>query len=147
MKIIIGVDDSSYSQAAIDWVKKYPWPKGVEFFVLSVARISALAYATPDGGGGYAAEMLEGEMKYHEEIASGYERELRERGFATTGVVVQGDPRDALVNLAIQKNADLVVVGSHGRSGVSKMMLGSVADYVTSHAPCSVTVVKSRPKV
>jgi len=144
MKIVIGVDDSSYSKAAVEWVKKFPWPKETEFIVLSAARTTALMYATSDGGGVYAGEMLQGEIKLHEEIASGYERELRERGFPTTGVVVQGDPRDALVNLAIQKNADLVVVGSHGRSGVGKMLLGSVADHVISHAPCTVTVVKSR---
>jgi nucleotide-binding universal stress UspA family protein len=142
MKIIIGVDDSSYSQAAMEWVKKVGWPRGSEFFVLSVARSSVMVYATPDGGGAYAADMLEDELKRHRDIASGYERELRELGFATTGVVVQGDPRDVLVTLATQKHADLVVIGSHGRSGVGKLLLGSVAHHVITHAPCSVMVVK-----
>jgi universal stress protein A len=39
-------------------------------------------------------------------------------------------------------NADLLVVGSHGRSGLSRLVLGSVASYVASHAPCSVLIVK-----
>jgi nucleotide-binding universal stress UspA family protein len=39
-------------------------------------------------------------------------------------------------------NADLVVLGSHGRTGIPKLVLGSVASHVVSHAPCDVLVIK-----
>jgi len=57
--------------------------------------------------------------------------------------MVPGDPRSALVDEARQEHADLIVVGSHGRSGLSKLLLGSVASHVVAHAPCSVLVVKA----
>jgi universal stress protein A len=56
--------------------------------------------------------------------------------------MVQGDPRDALVETARQDRVDLIIVGSHGRTGLSKLLLGSVASHVVSHAPCNVLVVK-----
>jgi nucleotide-binding universal stress UspA family protein len=56
--------------------------------------------------------------------------------------MIQGDPRSTLVEEARRTGADLLVVGSHGRSGLSKLVLGSVAAYVASHAPCSVLIVK-----
>jgi nucleotide-binding universal stress UspA family protein len=53
-----------------------------------------------------------------------------------------GDPRSTLVEEARRAGTDLMVVGSHGRSGISKLLLGSVASYVASHAGCSVLIVK-----
>jgi len=62
--------------------------------------------------------------------------------------VLAGDPRQTLLDVAQSERADLIVVGSHGRSGLAKMMLGSVSSHVVTHAPCSVLVVKQtgRPK-
>ena len=67
---------------------------------------------------------------------------LTARGVAAKGVVEDGDPRLALTDVARREHADLVVVGSHGRTGIPKLVLGSVASHVTTHAPCSVLVVR-----
>jgi nucleotide-binding universal stress UspA family protein len=48
----------------------------------------------------------------------------------------------ALVNYADQERADLIVIGTKGRSGISKMLLGSVASGVVTYAPCPVLVVR-----
>jgi nucleotide-binding universal stress UspA family protein len=56
--------------------------------------------------------------------------------------VERGDPRDAIVRVAEREHADLVIVGSHGRTGLPKLLMGSVASYVVTHAPCPVLVVK-----
>ena len=53
-----------------------------------------------------------------------------------------GDPRDLIVRTADAVGADLVVVGSHGRTGLPRLVMGSVASYVVSHAPCDVMVIK-----
>ena len=71
-------------------------------------------------------------------------RELTGAGFSTEARVVRGDPRDALVDTARTMGADLVVVGSHGRTGLAKLVLGSVASHVVTHSPCSVLVVKMK---
>jgi nucleotide-binding universal stress UspA family protein len=70
-------------------------------------------------------------------------RRLREAGFSADIRVVNGDPRDALVELVRAEHADLVVMGSHGRTGFAKLVMGSVSSHVVTHAPCSVLVVKA----
>jgi nucleotide-binding universal stress UspA family protein len=72
--------------------------------------------------------------------------EIVERA-ALSGVPVEyliwtGDPGDAIVEAATSERADMIVVGSHGRSGLGRALLGSVSDFVVRHAPCPVMVVK-----
>ena len=68
---------------------------------------------------------------------------MRGSGFKTNSRVVTGDARFALIDAAKSEHADLLVVGSRGRTGLSKLLLGSVASHAVTHAPCSVLVVKS----
>ncbi len=56
-----------------------------------------------------------------------------------------GDPGSVVAERAKDLNAELIVIGSHGRSGIARLMLGSVAEHVTRHAPCPVLVVKLQP--
>jgi nucleotide-binding universal stress UspA family protein len=77
-------------------------------------------------------------------------RQAGER-IATTGLSVEtavreGDPRTAVVDEADEWQADLIVVGSHGRTGLERLVLGSVAQAVVAHAHCSVEVVRHRTK-
>ena len=66
-------------------------------------------------------------------------------GLATEGRVVRRDPREAVVHATREGHVDRVVIGSHGRSGLARLLLGSVAHHVVSHAPCHVLLVK-RPE-
>ena len=144
MKILIAVDDSPYSKAALDWVKSMKWPAGTSVSVLTVARPLTVAYSTVEAAGyAYAPQIYEENLKFHEEVAADTQRSLADAGFATSATVAQGDPREAIVEAALAGRMDLVVVGSHGRTGLQRMLLGSVASYVVSHAPCTVVVVKS----
>jgi nucleotide-binding universal stress UspA family protein len=65
-------------------------------------------------------------------------------GANATFLVWDGDAGEAIVAAADSENADLIVVGSHGRSGVSRFLIGSVSDYVVRHAHCPVMVVRGR---
>ena len=56
--------------------------------------------------------------------------------------LVQGDPRDCIVDIAKQLKADMIVLGTHGRRGLSRAFLGSVAEYIVRHGPCAVLVVR-----
>lgn len=58
-------------------------------------------------------------------------------------VVVRGDPGQALFDLAAELPASVVIVGSRGRSGITRALLGSVSDYVIRHAPCPVLVMRA----
>lgn len=57
--------------------------------------------------------------------------------------VVVGKPAAEIVKTAKEWPADIIVIGSHGRSGVGRVVLGSVAEAVMRHAPCSVLVVRA----
>jgi nucleotide-binding universal stress UspA family protein len=66
----------------------------------------------------------------------------RVRGVSVTTHAVTGDPGDALLDVAGQENADLIVVGSRGMHGIARM-LGSVPNKVSHHARCSVLIVST----
>jgi nucleotide-binding universal stress UspA family protein len=78
----------------------------------------------------------------HQELTAHAELTLREAGYRTRARTLHGDPRDVICRLAAEEATDLIVMGSHGRTGIAKMLLGSVASHVVAHAPCSVLVVK-----
>lgn len=55
-----------------------------------------------------------------------------------------GDPAELVVDLATQYGTDLIVMGTHGRSGWSRLVIGSVAEKVVRHAPCAVMTIRPR---
>lgn len=69
---------------------------------------------------------------------------LRKAGVKATGLLVDGLPADQITSMAKKRRADLIVMGTHGRSGVSRFLLGSVAQRVLTLAPCPVLTVRSR---
>ena len=141
MKILIGVDDSPFSTAALAYVKDAAWPSGSQFAVVSACSpigIGPGEMASP----GPIAEMNQQQEQYHKEVAQKAAKVLTDAGFKATARMELGDPRSVLIEAARREKADLLVIGSHGRSGMAKLLLGSVASHVIGHAPCSVLVVK-----
>jgi universal stress protein A len=78
--------------------------------------------------------------------AQGIVSRARAAGADATFLVWEGEPGDAIVAAADSEGADLIVIGSHGRSGVSRFFIGSVSDYVVRHSHCPVMVVRGRPE-
>ena len=146
MKVLIGIDNSACSKEALKLARTIRWPVNARFIVLSAVPTATAAYAVPGEPGAYGAytEAIEELTKAHEEFTALAEHELRAAGLQTEARVAPGEPGQVIVGLAEKEKADLVVVGSHGRSGFSKLLMGSVANHVVTHAPCSVLVVKPR---
>lgn len=69
-------------------------------------------------------------------------RGARDAGVTAEFLVWEGDPGDSIAAAAEAEHADLVVVGTRGRSGAERMLLGSVSDHVVRHAECPVLVVR-----
>jgi len=146
MKILIGVDDSPHSAAALEFVKRMTWPGGSEAVVVSAVRTAVALYSEVFIPVGQAESITDDLRKYHEELVARAESQLRDCGFKTSTRVLMGDPREAILDMAKRECADLIVVGSHGRSGLTKLLMGSVASHVVTHAPCDVLVVRPRTK-
>ena len=72
----------------------------------------------------------------------GVVREARARGVKAEFLLWEGDPGGSITAAAEAEHADLVVVGTRGRSGAERMLLGSVSDHVVRHAECPVLVVR-----
>ena len=145
MKVLVATDGSPHSQAAIDSVMGRPWPEGTLMRVVTAVRYPyPLASAQASMPELSLVAFDEQSKTQARSVADAAATLLRERGFAVDAVVREGDARVEIVLEASEWNADLIVVGSHGHTGLRKILLGSVAQYVVSHAPCSVEVARRR---
>jgi nucleotide-binding universal stress UspA family protein len=146
MKILLAVDDSQYSADAVEGVAARPWPPGTTVRVLSAVDIAPVA-AKPLFIASIDIDNMRQEITgRYEELTARAADALRESGLIAETVVREGDPRSVIVDEAKDWSADLIVVGSHGYSGIKRWLLGSVAQSVVSHAPCSVEVVRQKYK-
>src|SRR5918998_3891505 len=97
-----------------------------------------------DAGGNL--EHAQQELTTHaEQPTAGVAETLRASGLSTETATLDGDPRSVIVDEAERWSADLIVIGTHGYTGIKRWLLGSVAQAVISHAPCSVEVVRKKP--
>ena len=147
MHLVLGVDDSPYSEAAVERVRTMTWPAGTTVTV--VRSLPPMVMAVPE----IYALMTEQMQQVKKDQLAANERHVRDvarrlsaAGLAARGRALDGDPRATLLEIAHEEKADLIVVGSHGRTGLGKLLMGSVASHVVTHAPCSVLVVR-RPAV
>ena len=138
MKILIGIDDSATSKRALDYVSRIRWPAGSTVLVATVLR--PVFGTSPDDPE---------RVKFSTDLVERAGQRPREAGLATATSASPGSPSRRRVAVAAAKSerCDLIVVGSHGRSGLAKLLLGSVASHVVTHAPCSVLVVKGEQRL
>ena len=142
MKILLAIDDSKFSEAALEMVIAQNPPQGTEARVLHVVE-PIIAAPPPQMSAGYAPE-LESRAKDGRELVKREAQRLRTAGLKADGAVEIGDIREKIIDAAAEWRADLIVMGSHGRRGVQRFLLGSVAEHVARHARCSVEIVRLR---
>lgn len=138
-RILIAIDGSDLSFDAAKFGFDLAAEVGAQAATLFVVD-PAVAYSGEIG-------IPKGELEYmisreNESVLEGLRRSVRIPE-ATSHFVEAGHPQDVIVRLARDWSADMIVVGSHGRTGVGRALLGSVAEAVVRHAPCPVLVVRS----
>jgi nucleotide-binding universal stress UspA family protein len=151
LKILVATDGSECSAAAVKSVASRPWPAGTEARIVSVVQLlvpenessaSSLSAVYPAS----LVEELINDARTRARDAVAYAKKtLAEAGLKVTGkdATPIGDPRDAVLEMAKQWEADLIVLGSHGWKGLDRMLIGSVSESVALHANCSVEVVRA----
>src|ERR687897_218129 len=73
----------------------------------------------------------------------GAAEKVEEAGVSVTAYAREGDPADAILDVAEERGADLIVVGNKGMTGAKRFLLGSVPNKVSHHAPCSVLIIRT----
>jgi nucleotide-binding universal stress UspA family protein len=141
-RILHATDFSKASRAAFSKAVDLAKSQRAELWVLHVLSISP-----PFVTEGYVPP------KVWDEIEAGARTEAkrqldrlvvraRRKGVRATGLVVLGSPYQDIVRVARRMRADLLVIGTHGRTGLTKVLLGSVAERVLRTAPCPVLTVR-----
>lgn len=143
MKLLIAIDQSKFSQAALESVLSRPWPAKTEIKVLNVVEPPSLLMGREMSG--YDPEFeavwkaLREQAKDIVEKAAG---KVRAAGLPVSTDLVEGDPKAQILDIASEWRADMIVLGSHGRTGVGRFLMGSVSQDVVRHAHCSVEIIR-----
>lgn len=140
-RVLVATDLSEAALPAIERAKQEAEWRGAKLELVHVIDYSALGWAAAAGPlGGFAVSIPPEKIEEMRRIAL---EALRALGGPDVGIhVVEGSPKRAIVAAAESLQVDLVVVGTHGRTGLARMALGSVAEAVVRAAPCSVLVVR-----
>ena len=143
--IVVGTDGSTTADRAVDAAGELARLCGAELHVVSAyrpVRSAVLAGVGAMGGAVSAPAWLgDDERVAAEEVVRRAGERLAQTGVGATPAARLGEPADALLAIAEELDADLLVVGNRGMTGVRRYLLGSVADRVAHHAPCSVHIV------
>lgn len=139
MKILLAIDDSKFSDAAVQAVIAEHQPQTTQVKVLNVVDL-ALPIPTSVAEGFRSEGLRHGkQVVWHTELL------LKQAGYSVETAVEEGDPESKILAAAREWNADLIVLGSHGRKGLEHFLEGSVSEAVSRRAGCSVEVVRVHP--
>jgi nucleotide-binding universal stress UspA family protein len=124
--IVVGTDGSTTASRAVDQAIELAAVTGATLHLVHAWDVSpAMARVEDDG-----SEMLAATAA----VAA-------EAGVTVETHIVRSDPGDALVSVATEVGADLLVVGNRGMSGIQRLLLGSVANRISHHSPCTLLIV------
>jgi nucleotide-binding universal stress UspA family protein len=141
-RILVPIDFSEHADLVIEWAHHLASEHASQLILLHVYHLPVEfqqlegAYLPPDF---WANVKKEAEQTLRRYIAK-----LGEQGFNAEAVVREGYPATVIVDEAVAQKADLIVIGTHGLSGLKHLLLGSIAERVVQKAPCPVLAVKKK---
>ncbi len=133
-KILLATDASPASEAAVARALDLARDYGGELQVAAVMEFAPPIFAEPPEAAAWR-DLLQ---NYVDAIAA----RAQTREVPATALVLEDTPYKAIVDLAQREKSNLIVMGSHGRTGLKRLLMGSVTERVIGHAPCPVLVVK-----
>ncbi len=147
MRILLAIDDSAYSQAALEAVRSEFDPQTTEVLVVHALDLfvgyAGLVPMDPSA----LERILEDERKAAQALVNRAAQALLAAGFKAAPVTQKGDARSVILDQASTWRPDLIVLGSHGRKGIERFLMGSVSEAVLRLANCSVLIVRAKQQV
>jgi nucleotide-binding universal stress UspA family protein len=149
MRVLLAVDGSDCSEAAAEEIARRFRPEEDEIRVLHAVEWTkelplCMHFAEGPNAGRDVVRSRDESFERARQLVNAIAASLQRKGFHTRVSCPDADPRHAIVDSAKSWPADLIVMGSHGRRGLDRLLLGSVADWVVRHAPCSVEVIRAK---
>ena len=146
-KILIPLDGSELAECSLSHAGAIA--KGCNASDLIVFRVveplSANTISALDGAREGLLEKLENDVrKDAQDYISRIENWLKAQGFPARGVITNGRAADEIMDYSQKNNIDLIVMSTHGRSGISRFYFGSVAEKVSRHSPIPVLLVSPK---
>ena len=140
--IVVPTDFSEYAEHAFTWALGLATDRKAKIVLVHVAQ-SISYYAFPESGYVPDLQKMEAEMIGDaEKRLADFAAKKGTRPVPVETRIVVGEPVWEICQAATREHADLIVMGSHGRTGLSHVLLGSVAERVVRHAPCPVLVAR-----
>ena len=144
-RILVPVDGSATSRRGLREAIKLAKAQRGKLVILNVADVMPL-FATLEGGMALDPGLIGAVRAAGRKVLAAAAAEAKKRGVAATTVLAEnmaGRVADVIVRQAKKAGADLIVLGTHGRRGLSRMVMGSDAELVVRYAPTPVLLVRS----
>lgn len=144
-RILVPLDFSPPSLKALDYAADFAKPLGADLYVLFV--IEPIYYAVPDLAGAAAGSvggLLDEQRKSAKQQLERLQARYARKNVALRTLQQTGTPYQAICDAAKTLKADLIVMSTHGRTGVSHMLMGSVAERVVRTAACPVLTIRAK---
>lgn len=138
-KLLLATDLTEASASATDEAFELATRLDASLLVVSVIDPGSLLMP-----GGRFRVRVDQVRERREQLAQELVERGRADGIDVSFLIWTGDPGDMIVEAATAEHADMVLVGSHGRGTVGRLLLGSVSEHVVRNAPCPVLVVRAR---
>jgi nucleotide-binding universal stress UspA family protein len=147
MRVLLPVDGSACSENSVQTIIDRFHPEDTQVRVLHAVewmREMPLCFQYAHGltAGDDVLQSRNKSFEHARELVERVAAQLEFKGFHASVSTPVADPRHAIVEAARDWPADLIVMGSHGRRGLDRLLIGSVAEAVVRHAPCSVEIVR-----
>ncbi|MBS1118199.1 MAG: Universal stress protein UspA [Deltaproteobacteria bacterium] len=139
--ILVPIDFSEYSEQALDYAVALADKLDAKVHVLNVIGVPALG--VPELGIALTASVIDGLVREHQEAIDKLAAPRRATGRIGEVILRTGDARDVILQAREEVEADMIVMGTHGRRGISRALLGSVAESVVRMAPCPVLTIRA----
>ena len=134
-RVLAATDGSKFSKAAVNEAIRIAKASKGALIIVSVVDITEEFESE-------APELTERFERQFKAMVERIKKQAKAKGIKAEGIVKIGEPYDVIVSAAKAKKADLIVMGSHGRRGLSMLLMGSVTERVIGHAKCPVLVVR-----